>query len=66
MQITVNGTVRDVQESPTVQDLLHHFELGEERVAIELNGNIVEPPFYSTITVEASDVLEIVRFVGGG
>lgn len=37
-----------------------------ERVAVELNGNIIPKAQYNKITIKDDDLLEVVSFVGGG
>lgn len=37
-----------------------------ERVAVELNGNIIPKAQYNKITIKDDDSLEVVSFVGGG
>ena len=39
---------------------------GTPRLAVERNGNIVPRARYGETVLEDGDVLEIVRFVGGG
>lgn len=66
MYITVNGSVREIQEQSTIQTLLKELALFEQKVAIEHNGQIVSRDRFTHQTLCDGDVLEIVRFVGGG
>lgn len=66
MQVTVNGLLRDVPENLTLDQLLGHLELRDERLAIERNREIVSRERWLAVRIEAGDQLEIVQFVGGG
>ena len=66
MNITINGLTREIRENITLQMLLVELNLIEGRVALECNGQIVPPNHFSSHTVQDGDVIEIVRFVGGG
>ena len=44
--------------------LEHNYRL--DRIAVELNGNILPKNSYDTTALTDSDVMEIVNFVGGG
>jgi thiamine biosynthesis protein ThiS len=46
--------------------LLEGLGLKPQATVVERNGNIVERPRYADITLTEGDVLELVRFVGGG
>ncbi|MCL6636477.1 MAG: sulfur carrier protein ThiS [Alicyclobacillus sp.] len=66
MRVTVNGQPREIPDGLTVQGMLEWFELGEERVAVECNGAILDRSGFATHVLQPGDVLEVVRFVGGG
>jgi sulfur carrier protein len=62
----VNGNSYSLVEPKTVQELLQEYELETERVAIELNGSILDVDQFDKRRLSDGDVMEIVRFVGGG
>ncbi|KYP81876.1 sulfur carrier protein ThiS [Ferroacidibacillus organovorans] len=65
MKIIVNGHVREcVQE--TGGQLLDELKIDDRFIAIERNGNVLTRQAFSACTLEDGDVLEIIRFVGGG
>ncbi|MCY0893530.1 MAG: sulfur carrier protein ThiS [Acidibacillus sp.] len=66
MQIHVNGQSKILQESITVSDLIHNYDLQDELVAVERNGDIVPKEQFITQFILDGDHIEIVRFVGGG
>lgn len=66
MTIKVNGKYKKVYSGITVSDLLSEFELLPERVAVELNLNILNRGEYSSSCVNDGDCIEIISFVGGG
>lgn len=66
MEITVNGETRRVAPGTTVSDLLAQLGLGERRVAVERNRDVVPRARHAEELLAAGDRLEIVTFVGGG
>ena len=65
MQITVNGKSCSFEQNVTIQDLLGNLQL-TGRFAIEVNKEIIPRSLFSTHTLHAGDVVEIVRAIGGG
>ena len=59
----VNGREAD---GSTLAQLLERDGFDAPRVACELNGVIVPRDAYAATVLRAGDVLEVVRFVGGG
>ena len=66
IQIVVNGQVRHVPESLSLALVLARLEVAPDRVAVELDRNIVRREDWSHTMVAPGAVLEIVQFVGGG
>jgi sulfur carrier protein len=66
MQISVNGTLRDVPDGMTVRALVVHLGFTDGPVAVEINGTVVPRSDHATHPVVAGDIVEIVHFVGGG
>lgn len=66
MELTVNGEVVQVEKVATVADLLDHFRVTHQAVAVITNGEIVARDAFSHFPITMGDTVEIVRFVGGG
>jgi sulfur carrier protein len=66
MNITLNGTQKDLPSDHTLSQLLADLQLPAETVVVELNTLIIHPDFYSETTLTEGDEVEIIRFVGGG
>lgn len=66
ISITVNGEPREVPEGLNVASLLEVLEIPSDRVAVELNREIVRKPEWAATPIGAGASLEIVHFVGGG
>ena len=66
MQLQINGEPRQFPEDLTVASLLEHLGLKGDRVAVELNLEIVARDRWSATSLKEGDRLEIVHFVGGG
>ena len=66
MRITVNGEEHAAQEGMTVEALVARLALRPERLAIELNGEVVRRADWPRTALGEGDRVEIVHFVGGG
>ncbi|HVA00738.1 MAG TPA: sulfur carrier protein ThiS [Terriglobia bacterium] len=66
MTIQLNGEQRQVPEGLTLAGLLEWLGLAPDRVAVELNREIVKRSQWSTMPIVESDRLEVVQMVGGG
>lgn len=66
MKITINGDPRELQDGLTVTALLAELGIQEDRVAIELNLEIVPKARFADTLLKDGDRVEIVNFVGGG
>jgi sulfur carrier protein len=66
MQLHINGEQREVPDGLTVAALVAHLGMKPDRVAVELNLEIVPRTQWETTTLKNGDKLEVVHFVGGG
>lgn len=66
MRITVNGEAREVPEHLTLSGLINQLALAPERMAVELNREVVCRANWIHTTLAEGDRVEIVHFVGGG
>jgi thiamine biosynthesis protein ThiS len=65
MNLTINGDAQ-VCSDETLSALVERLGMKPDRVAIELNRNIVPREEWSKTQLREGDRLEIVHFVGGG
>jgi sulfur carrier protein len=65
MKLTVNGRPKDFASTNLAQ-LIEHLGMKQDRVAVELNRNIVPRDQWAVTDLAEGDQLEIVHFVGGG
>ncbi|MGZ9189705.1 MAG: sulfur carrier protein ThiS [Nitrospira sp.] len=64
--IQVNGESRGVSEGQTVAALLHELDIRVDRVAVELNLEILDRSDFDTRGLREGDRVEILSFIGGG
>ena len=65
MRIVVNGESRSIGEKDTLAQLLSQLEMGNGRIAVELNGEIVPRSEFANHQLQDGDHLEIVQAIGG-
>ncbi len=66
MQIQVNGEMLQVLDGITLTGLIEQLELGEKRIAVELNLEIIPRSEHVETVLKESDRVEIVHAIGGG
>lgn len=66
IEVQVNGQPRSVDRGATVSVLLGSLGLGEVRVAVEVNRQVIPRARHSSHVLDPGDTVEIVHFVGGG
>jgi thiazole synthase len=64
--IRLNGETCEIPASLSIVELLEHFDLPKDRVAVERNRTIVPKQQWEAVSVSQGDELEVVHFVGGG
>ena len=65
-EMIINGKEEDVATPITVAELVEQRGLRADRVAVELNGEIVPRAQRAQTQLKGTDTLEIVTFVQGG
>ena len=63
--VKINGQPAEAVEK-TVAQIVTEQGLNVQRVAVELNGDIVKRSDFDKVVVKEDDSMEIVNFVGGG
>src|SRR5262245_50212794 len=66
IEIRLNGETQELPASLNISQLLEHFDLPKDRVAVERNRAIVPKVQWEVVAVNNGDELEVVHFVGGG
>jgi sulfur carrier protein len=66
LRITINGEEREVPEKMTLSGLINHLALAPERLAVEVNREVVRRANWAHTPLAEGDRIEIVHFVGGG
>jgi thiamine biosynthesis protein ThiS len=64
--LTVNGKEVELDGPIGLLDYLTRLGVNPQTVAVEHNGEILERSAYARAVINAGDVVEIVRMVGGG
>lgn len=63
--VKINGELLD-KDGKTVTEMLSDMEISGQRVAVEINEEIVPKAKYDDTILKDGDHVEVVRFVGGG
>ncbi len=66
MQIEVNGEPREIELNTTLAQLIAQLDYAGERIAIELNREVIRRTAWDNTRLNDNDKIEIVHFVGGG
>ena len=66
IKIKVNGKFISVNSQSTVKNVLIRKKIPINKVAIELNKEILNKSKIDKIKLKSKDIIEIVHFIGGG
>ncbi|MCK5649570.1 MAG: sulfur carrier protein ThiS [Gammaproteobacteria bacterium] len=66
MKIFVNGELKQVADNCSVQELLAEMEIVGQRLAVEVNEEIVSKSRHAEYSFSEGDKIEIVHAIGGG
>jgi len=66
VQVTINGQIQTLPDGITAAGLIEMMGLTGQRLALEVNGEIVPASTHETRDVQSGDEVEIVHAVGGG
>lgn len=66
IQIVLNGERKNVPAGLSVLELLSHLTIPADRVAVEVNRQIVRRNHWEALPIVDGAQVEIVHFVGGG
>ena len=65
-KIQLNGDLYEISNGTSLNELLNKLKIQKNKVAVEVNGEIVEKNKYSNLILNKNDKVEIVKFIGGG
>ena len=65
-KIQLNGDPYEIIDGTNLHQLLNKLKIQKNKVAIEVNGEIIEKNKYPKLILYENDKVEIVHFIGGG
>ena len=65
-KIQLNGDPYEIIDGTNLNELLNKLKIQTNKVAIEVNGEIIERNKYQNLILNKNDKVEIVHFIGGG
>jgi sulfur carrier protein len=66
MQIVVNGENKIITDGLCVQEFLEGLNINLDTIVVECDSVILKKEEYPQHILRAGNVLEIIRFIGGG
>jgi sulfur carrier protein len=64
--IKVNGQEEEIYEGVSIKEFIISKGFKPDNVVVELNREIIKSDVWDDVTLKENDVLEVLRFVGGG
>mgnify|MGYP006165756821 CR=1 FL=1 len=64
--IQLNGRRIELSNKHSITSLLKKYKINSKKIAVELNGKIINHNKYKLIYLKNKDKIEIVHFIGGG
>ena len=66
MRVQINGEQKEVPNGIDLRSLLEFLSLPQQRIAVELDRQVIRKVDWPSTQVEEGSRVEIVHFVGGG
>ena len=66
IKIKINGKIKSINQYSNVSQVLKNLKIPLNKVAIELNVEIIDKKKINKIKLNKNDKIEIVHFIGGG
>jgi len=66
INISLNNEPKQIEEQTLLSDALVQWGYGEIKIAVAINGEFVPRSTYGERRLEAGDLIDIVKPVGGG
>ena len=66
IKIKINGKIKSINQDSTLSVVLKNLKIPLNKVAIELNEEIIDKKKINKIILNKNDKIEIVHFIGGG
>ena len=66
IKIKINGKIKSLTEDTNLSIVLKNLKIPLNKVAIELNEEIIDKKKINKIKLNKNDKIEIVHFIGGG
>ncbi len=66
IKIKINGKIKSINQDSTLYVVLKNLKIPLNKVAIELNEEIIDKKKINKIKLNKNDKIEIVHFIGGG
>ena len=66
IKIKINGKIKSITQDSNLYIVLKNLKIPLNKVAIELNEEIIDKKKINKIKLNKNDKIEIVHFIGGG
>ena len=66
IKIKINGKAKAVEHNSKLSSIIENLKIPLNKVAIELNNEIVDKKKLNKIYLKKNDKIEVVHFIGGG
>ena len=66
MKIMCNGEAKELAPDTTLVSFIRNMDLNPDTVVAECDGKIIKRDEYDTMVLSEGNILELIRFVGGG
>ena len=66
IKIKLNGKIKSINQDSNLSVVLKNLKIPLNKVAIELNEEIIDKKKINKIKLNKNDKIEIVHFIGGG
>ena len=66
MNVKINGETHTFNDNITLENIIKNLNITISSIVAEVNGQVITKEKFSNTIIKDNDVIELIKFVGGG
>ena len=66
MNVKINGETHTFNDNITLENIINNLNITISSIVAEVNGQVITKEKFSNTIIKDNDVIELIKFVGGG
>lgn len=66
MNVKINGQTHTFNDNITLENIINELNITINSIVAEVNGQVITKEKFSNTIIKDNDIIELIKFVGGG